>query len=284
MAAERVASAFRLEGVEVAFGPVRALAGVSLAAERGERLAVIGASGAGKSTLFRVLTRSVEPQAGRVEVEGKELLAAGHRRLRAMRRRIGTIHQSHDLVPQLSAGMNVALGEVADISGRETLRTFLRGPGPERSLRAAEALVRVGLADRLADRVGSLSGGERQRVAVARLLLQRPALILADEPVASVDPVTADSVLAALGETADETGATLVVTLHDVGLARRFPRVVALRGGSVAFDGRPAALDGALLAEVYGAGPAAAQGDGAEIRGREPASPDRLGHDCLIPH
>ncbi len=245
------APAVALEGVEVKFGAVTALAGLSQVVGRGERVAVIGASGAGKSTLFNVLTRAVPLRRGRVHVEGVDIMALGPRAPRAARRRIGVIYQSYGLVPQLSVGMNVALGEVADLSAVETMRTFAMGPGSATSSRVLAALERVGLADRVADRGGDLSGGQQQRVAVARLLLQGPSLILADEPVSAVDPVTTARVLGALRDSADEHGATLLVNLHDVALARSFPRVVALRGGAVAFDGPPEDMNEEVLARIY---------------------------------
>lgn len=247
--------AVALEGVEVSFGAVRALTGLSLTVERGERLAVIGASGAGKSTLFNALTRAVALDRGRILVEGQDIMSLGDRALRAAQRRIGVIYQAYGLVPQLSAGINVALGEVADLSPAATLRTFARGPGPGTSSRVLSALERVGLADRVADRVADLSGGQQQRVAVARLLLQRPSLILADEPVSAVDPVTGERVLRELLNLVDEDGATLVANLHDVSLARGFPRVVALRHGALVFDGPPENLKDDVLATIYASEP-----------------------------
>jgi phosphonate transport system ATP-binding protein len=189
-------------------------------------------------------------RAGSVVVGGVDLMALGPRALRAARRQIGVIYQSYGLVPQLSAGVNVALGELAGGSDRSALRALARGPALALSQRVLAALERVGLADRVADRVADLSGGQQQRVAVARLLVQRPALILADEPVSAVDPVTGERVLEALGELSAD-GATLLIALHDVALARSYPRVVAVRQGTVAFDGPPSELDADLLPALY---------------------------------
>jgi len=275
----RGTAAVALEEVEVTFGAVRALAGVSRVVERGERVAVIGASGAGKSTLFDVLTRAVPLRRGRVLVEGQDIMALGSRELRAARRRIGVIYQAYGLVPQLSVGMNVALGEVADLSGTATLRMFARGPGPATSARIVAALERVGLSDRVADRVDNLSGGQQQLVAVARLLLQSPSLILADEPLSAVDPVTGRRVLGALLELAAEQDATLLVNLHDVALARSFPRVVALVGGQVAFDGPPADLSAEVLTEIYAGEPL--DPVPAEAADREPSPLGRPGLPLL---
>ncbi len=132
----------------------------------------------------------------------------------------------------------------------ETIRIFLTGPDDVLASRVTEALVRVGVGEKVHARTADLSGGQQQRVAVARLLVQRPDLVLADEPFAAVDPVTTERVFEALLELNRE-GATLLVNLHDVGMARRFPRVVALREGRVAFDGTPERLSDEMLNEIY---------------------------------
>ncbi len=239
-----------LEDVSVGFDGVAALSDVTLQIEAGEQLAVIGASGAGKSTLFRALTRSVALRSGRVVVGGHDLYSLPRRRLGELRRRIGTIYQAYNLVPQLSAGVNVSLGEVGEMGSLETLRAFFAGPDAGLSKRARTALEEIGLADKAGVRTADLSGGQQQRVAVARLLVQRPDLILADEPFAAVDPLTTERVLETLLHLNRE-GATLLANLHDVEVARRFPRVVALREGRVAFDGPPERLTEDELAKIY---------------------------------
>ena len=239
-----------LDNVSVGFGDLTALRGVTLGVEAGEQLAVIGASGAGKSTLFRALTRSVALGNGRVAIGGHNLYALPKRRLRELRRRIGTIYQAYNLVPQLPAGVNVSLGEVGGMGSLGTLRTFLSGPGAGLSKRVRAALEEVGLGDKADVRTADLSGGQQQRVAVARLLVQRPGLILADEPFAAVDPVTTERVFQTL-QSLNREGATLLANLHDVAIARRFPRVVALREGRVAFDGPPERLTEDALAGIY---------------------------------
>jgi phosphonate transport system ATP-binding protein len=244
------ARGFALEEVAVLFRETTALDDVTLAVEPGERLAVIGASGAGKTTLFRVLTRGVPLGNGKVTVGGRDLYALPKGELKAVRRRIGSIYQAYNLVPQLPAGVNAALGEVGGMSALGTLRTFLAGPDAALTSRVREALNRVGLEDKARARTANLSGGQQQRVAVARLLVQRPDLILADEPFAAVDPVTTERVFEALLELNRE-GATLMVNLHDVRLARRLPRVVALREGRIVFDGPPERLTNEALNEIY---------------------------------
>lgn len=239
-----------LEGVSVAFGAVKALDGVSFDVEPGERLAIIGASGAGKSTLFRTLTRGVPLSGGRVVLGDKDLYSLSERELRRVRRGIGVAHQAYDLVPQLPSGANAALGAVGTLTGLRAVRMLLFGPGTALAKRVEEALERVGLREHASSRTADLSGGQQQRITIARLLVRRPSLVLADEPFAAVDPVTTDRVLRALLEL-NETGATLLANLHDVEIARRFPRVVALREGRVVFDGPPERLTGEELAAIY---------------------------------
>ena len=264
-----------LEDVTVRFGETPALEDVTIEAEPGERLAVIGASGAGKSTLFRTLTRSVALSSGRVAVGGRDLYALSKKELKDVQRCIGTIYQAYNLVPQLPAGVNAALGEVGDMGVWGTLRTFLVGLDAALASRVVDALDRVGVKDKARVRTANLSGGQQQRVAVARLLVQRPGLILADEPFASVDPVTTERVMEALLELNGE-GATLLVNLHDVQIARRFPRVVALREGRVVFDGSPDPLTDEILSQIYAGDPygtAASSADpqnDARTRGEDP--------------
>ena len=243
-----------LDDVSVDFDGVAALSEVTLEVEAGEQLAVIGASGAGKSTLFRALTRSVALAGGRVVVGGHDLYSLSRRSLGELRRRIGTIYQAYNLVPQLSAGVNVSLGQVGEMGRLGTLRAFFAGPDAGLSKRAGAALEEIGLGDKAGVRTADLSGGQQQRVAVARLLVQRPDLILADEPFAAVDPVTTERVLETLLHLNRE-GATLLANLHDVEVARRFPRVVALREGRVAFDGPPERLTEDELAKIYAGDP-----------------------------
>ncbi|HEV8045969.1 MAG TPA: ATP-binding cassette domain-containing protein, partial [Rubrobacter sp.] len=212
--------------------------------------AVIGASGAGKTTLFRVLTRGVALTGGKVTVGGRDLYTLSKKELKAVRRTVGSIYQAYNLVPQLPVGVNAALGEVGEMGVLGTLRTFLTGPDPALSSRVTKALARVGLEEKARARTIDLSGGQQQRVAVARLLVQRPNLVLADEPFAAVDPVTTERVFEALLELNRE-GAALLVNLHDVELARRFPRLVALRKGRVVFDGSPEQLSEEALHDIY---------------------------------
>lgn len=241
---------FALEGVTVRFGKVEALKEMDLSVEPGEQVAVIGASGAGKSTLFNVLTRNVPLYKGRVTVGTRDLFAMPARELKVVRRKIGLVHQAYNLIPQLSVGMNAALGEIGSLSNLRLLKMLLVGPDAGLTARVSEALRRLGLGEQLHTRTADVSGGQQQRAAVARLLVQNPGLVLADEPFAAVDPVTTDRVIETLAELNRE-GSTLLINLHDVEVARRFPRVVALREGAVVFDGSPEQLTEAWLGEIY---------------------------------
>jgi phosphonate transport system ATP-binding protein len=214
----------------------------------GERVALVGASGAGKSTLLALANGSVLPTAGSVRVLGTELGARPPRRLRA---RVGTVHQSLELVGRLRVVHDVNAGRLAEWSAARAAWSLVRPQGLPEVLAALE---RVGLADRAFERTERLSGGQRQRVAVARLLVQQPDLVLADEPASALDPVLADRALTLLGELALARGGALVAALHDPGLVRRHcDRVVGLADGRVVLDRPVAALSAADLVELYGA-------------------------------
>jgi phosphonate transport system ATP-binding protein len=237
-----------LENVSVSFrGGVTALHPTSLRFGRGEFTVLLGASGAGKSTLLRCLNFLNRPSGGTVSVEGIGALADG-RAVHEHRRRTGMIFQQHQLIERHSALANVLLGR---IGYHASWRTLFPLPRAERRI-ALECLDRVGLLAKALERVDRLSGGQQQRVGIARALAQQPRLMLADEPVASLDPATSRRVLSQLRRIGEEDGITTVVSLHQVELAREFAdRVVALSHGRVVFDGAPAALSDALLATIY---------------------------------
>ncbi|TYP87495.1 phosphonate transport system ATP-binding protein [Blastococcus xanthinilyticus] len=216
----------------------------------GERVAVVGASGAGKSTLLNVLNGTVVPTAGTVEVLGRDPSALRGRELRQVRARTGTVHQHLELTGALRVVHNVNAGRLGSWSAARAAWSLLRPQGvPE--VRAA--LDRVGLADRVFERTDRLSGGQRQRVALARLLVQRPDLVLADEPASALDPALADLALELLGEPARSRGGALLVCLHDPALAlRHCDRVVGLLDGRVALDAPATSLTLADLERFYG--------------------------------
>ena len=200
----------------------------------GEHVALIGPSGAGKSTLLRLLNGLREPDEGTAATFGCDFRSAPERERRAVRSRLGTVHQGLHLVDRLAVVHNVSAGTLAS---RSIWRTALSLVVPQDVAAAHDALDRVGLADRLWERTARLSGGEQQRVAVARVLAQRPDAVLADEPTSSLDRQRGREVLGLLGSAGGES-TTFMASLHDVELAREcFPRIVALLGGRIVYDG-----------------------------------------------
>jgi phosphonate transport system ATP-binding protein len=226
---------------------IRALDGVDLVIEAGERVALLGASGAGKSTLLSLLNGSVRPSHGRVEAFGTDLAELPPARLRETQRRIGTISQRLDLVDQVRVLHNVNAGRLGSWGTVRALAALaLARPDPT----VTAALDEVGLGWAVHERTERLSGGERQRVAIARMLVQRPDAVLADEPVSSLDPARADEVLALLRHTTAR--GTLVVSLHQPQLAlRHCTRVVGLRAGRVVIDRACDDVSTTELADLY---------------------------------
>lgn len=233
--------ALRLDGVVKRFGARTVLERVSLDVARGERIALIGPSGSGKTTLLRLCAGLAWPDEGSVLALGRDTSRLGGAALRATRRDLGLLLQNENLVPGLRVAHNVLMGRLGHWSA---LRALLSLVVPQELERARDALARVELADRLWALPGELSGGQQQRVAIARLLVQAPAVWLADEPTASLDVRLGNEVLDLLVATSRERGATLVASLHSLELLddARFDRVIALREGRIAWQGRPSAL------------------------------------------
>ncbi len=227
---------------------VMALDDVNARFAEGQFIVLLGPSGSGKSTLLRCLNGLVQPTSGKVRDRAGQSILASSRRLRAHRQQTGMIFQQHHLIGRMSALGNVMTGRLAFHS---TLRSFLPLPREDRVL-ALDALDRVGLMERALNRADELSGGEQQRVGIARALAQQPRIILADEPVASLDPVTADKVLALLHRICREDRITAIVSLHQVDLARRYAdQIYGLAVGRIAFDGTPTALSPQSLDRLY---------------------------------
>ena len=227
---------------------VTALHPTSLAFQPGQFTVLLGTSGAGKSTLLRSLNGLVRPSGGEVETGEQASIFASRASLRAHRRHTAMVFQQHHLIGRLTALQNVLTGR---LSMHGALRSLAPFPRADRLI-ALEALKRVGLAERALDRADQLSGGQQQRVGIARAMAQEPKLILADEPVASLDPATAVSVLADLHRICGEDGITAIVSLHQIDLARQFAdRIIGLSLGRVVFDGRPEQLNAAALQRVY---------------------------------
>ena len=229
---------------------LRALNGVSLGVSEPQVVAVIGSSGAGKSTLIRCINRLVEPTSGSISLNGQELTALNRRALRKARSRIGMIFQEYNLVERLTVMENVLSGRLGAVS---FWRAFRRNYPPEDVTAAFELLDRVGLEGRQDDRADALSGGQRQRVGIARALMQRPELLLVDEPTASLDPKTSRQIMRLIVELAHERGTPALVNLHDVALAKASAdRIVALKEGRLVFDGTPEELMPDALNNIYG--------------------------------
>ena len=245
-----VARVIEVRGLSKVFpNGVEALRGVSFAVGAGQFVCLLGSSGAGKSTLLRCLNGTLEVSAGAVEVDGVDVVAAGPSERRGLRRRIGFVHQQYDLVERLSVFENVLVGRLGHSHPLlSSLRLFSRA---DREL-ALHNLDRVHLLERAGQRADALSGGEKQRVAIARALAQEPRVLLADEPVASLDPELARGVMDDLHRAAREDGVTTLVNTHDLQLARSYAdRVIGLARGVVVFDGSPAGLDAAALDRIY---------------------------------
>ncbi len=228
----------------------RALKNVSLEVRDGEFVSIIGLSGAGKSTLLRCINRLVEPTSGRVEVDGIDVTDAPPDTLRRVRCMTGMIFQQFNLVKRATVLTNVLTGRLGTTPPLWALVNRFR---PEDYRDAMANLERVGIADKAHQKAGELSGGQQQRVAIARALMQRPRYILADEPVASLDPATSHSVLRYLEEVNRQDGLTVLCNLHVLSLARRYAtRVIALKGGELVFDGLPEEIDENRFKAIYG--------------------------------
>jgi phosphonate transport system ATP-binding protein len=244
------ADQYRLERITKVFGRQQvALGGIDLEVRRGEKVAVIGPSGAGKTTLFRLLNLTLRPSSGKLWIDGNEVAHFHGRRLREARRKIGTIYQQHNLVPRLKVIHNVLSGQLGRWS---TFRALLSLARPSDVELAWNALKQVGIEEKIFSRTDELSGGQQQRVAIARVLVQDPEVILADEPVSSVDPSLASTIVKLLIDISESTGKTLLVNLHSVDLALAyFPRVVGIKNGAPLFDLSAGQVSDGLLNDLY---------------------------------
>ncbi len=254
---------FRLEDVSVQFGSTPALTDISLTIGAGEAVGLVGPSGSGKSTLLRVMNGMVRPASGRVHVSGDELGSISRRALRRVRATIGFVHQELNLIPNLRVAQNVLAGRL----GSQGLLPSMRGmlfPSKQVIANAYAVLERVGIPEKLFERTDTLSGGQQQRVAVARALFQRPAALLADEPVSSVDPARARDTVSLLTGISTEQGLTLCASLHNLDLAREFfPRLIGLRAGRIVFDAKASEIGEAEFHALYDLAAAEMMADGA---------------------
>ncbi|NQW29399.1 MAG: phosphonate ABC transporter ATP-binding protein [Ignavibacteria bacterium] len=227
-----------------------ALKNVSFSVEEGEFLVVIGLSGSGKSTLLRILNRLIEPTSGNVFFKGLDVTRIEGDELRTHRGQIGMIFQHFNLIGRHSVISNVLYGSLGRTG---TLQSISGGFSKPDVQLAKESLLRVGIADKAENRADSLSGGQQQRVAIARALMQRPRMLLADEPVASLDPATSHSVMNYLEQINKEQGTTVICNLHFLSLVRKYAtRVVALKAGELVFEGKPDAITEEWFKAIYG--------------------------------
>jgi len=228
---------------------VLALNDVSFSVPRGQFLAVVGLSGSGKSTLLRCINRLIEPTSGQILLEGIDVTAAQPDELRRIRRRIGMIFQHFNLVLRSPVITNVLSGRLGYTNPIWSLLNRFSKDDVEMALKQLD---RVGIKDKAHVRADELSGGQQQRVGIARALMQNPSIMLADEPVASLDPVLAHSIMQYLEQLRNE-GITVICSLHFLDLVQRYAdRVVALKDGNLVFDGSPSAIDDKRFKEIYG--------------------------------
>ncbi len=239
-----------LVNVTKRFGQAIAVNGVSLSIPAGSMVGVLGRSGAGKSTLLRMINRMAEPTSGEVLWQGTSVLQLRGGALRGWRARCGMMFQQFNLSPRLDVLTNVLVGAV---SRRPTLQTLIKYFPAEERARAILELHALDMADLALQRAGTLSGGQQQRVAIARTMMQLPDLVLADEPIASLDPANAETVMSALSSISRERGITVLVNLHSLEIARTYcPRIIGMAKGKVVFDGSPDQLDAAMVEKIYG--------------------------------
>lgn len=231
-------------------GGVVALEDVSFDVEDGTFLAVIGLSGSGKSTLLRCINRLVEPTDGRITWNGEDITTASQEELRRIRRRIGMVFQHFNLVHRSKVTTNVLSGRLGYTNPAMSLVNRFSRRDVDL---ATEQLERVGLSDRATHRADELSGGQQQRVGIARAMMQNPDMLLADEPVASLDPVLAHSIMQYLEQINNDLDVTVLCSLHFLDLVHRYgQRVIALNDGKLVFEGTPSQIDDEKFKEIYG--------------------------------
>ncbi len=229
---------------------LRALHGVSLTVDKPQVVAIIGPSGAGKSTLIRCVNRLVEPTSGSIVLDGTDITRLGRRDLRNARRRMGMIFQEYNLVERLTVMENLLSGRLGYVG---FWRTYRRKYPPEDVQAAYKLLGRVGLQGYEDTRADALSGGQRQRVGIGRALMQRPDLLLVDEPTASLDPKTSRQIMRIIVELAHERDTPTLLNIHDVPLAQSHAdRIIGITAGNIVFDGKPGDLTETVLTEIYG--------------------------------
>ena len=232
------------------FGETTAVDNVSLEIEPGQFVGVIGRSGAGKSTMLRLINRLIDPTSGSISFQGTEITALKGKPLREWRRDCAMIFQQFNLVERLDVLTNVLIGRLAE---HGFLSSMAMNFTDEERAMAVEALDRLDLVPQALQRAGTLSGGQQQRVAIAKALVQKPKIMLADEPIASLDPANATLVMDGLKQINREDGITVLVNLHTLDTARAYcDRIIAMRQGRVFFDGTAQQLTDGVVRDIYG--------------------------------
>ena len=240
-----------LENISVLYdGRVLAVDDVSLEVKQGEFVGVIGSSGSGKSTLLKAINLLVRPSQGKVYVDDVEITGMNPAQLKNIRKSIGFIFQDYNLIERSTVIDNVLIGRLGYKSPFKSLLGIFSNDDYER---AEKALSQVGLSEKMFVKAHELSGGQKQRVAIAKTLCQRPRIILADEPVSSLDITTSQNVMDYFKKVNEKKNMTIIINLHDVNLAKKYcERIIALKKGRVVFDGRPGELDDGILEKLYG--------------------------------
>lgn len=241
----------KLENISVLYdGRVLAVDDVSLEVKQGEFVGVIGSSGSGKSTLLKTINLLVRPSQGKVYVDDVEITGMNPAQLKNIRKSIGFIFQDYNLIERSTVIDNVLIGRLGYKSPFKSLLGIFSNDDYER---AEKALSQVGLSEKMFVKAHELSGGQKQRVAIAKTLCQRPRIILADEPVSSLDITTSQNVMDYFKKVNEKKNMTIIINLHDVNLAKKYcERIIALKKGRVVFDGRPGELDDGILEKLYG--------------------------------
>ncbi|MGJ8623446.1 MAG: phosphonate ABC transporter ATP-binding protein [Yoonia sp.] len=243
-------SALTLSSVSRQFGDTRAVDNVNVTIEPGQFVGIIGRSGAGKSTMLRLINRLIDPTSGSISFDGTEITALKGKALRDWRRSCAMIFQQFNLVDRLDVLTNVLIGRLAEHNFISSMA--MQFSDAERTM-AIEALDRLGLVPQALQRAGTLSGGQQQRVAIAKALVQKPKIMLADEPIASLDPANATLVMDGLAQINREDGITVLVNLHTLDTARAYcDRIIAMRSGRVFFDGTAQQLTDDVVRDIYG--------------------------------
>nr|CAD6418723.1 phosphonate ABC transporter ATP-binding protein [Rhizobium sp. Q54] len=241
----------RLTNLTRVFGSRTAVDAVTLDIPQGQMVGIIGRSGAGKSTLLRLINRLTDASSGSIHFGGVEVSALRGAELRRWQRDCAMIFQQFNLVPRLDVLTNVLLGR---LNHRSTAMSLLNIFSREERIMAIAALERLGIEQTALQRAGTLSGGQQQRVAIARALMQAPKMVLADEPIASLDPLNAKIVMDALRDINEREGITVITNLHTLDTARSYcERIIGMAAGRVVFDGTPSELTGDAVHAIYGA-------------------------------